>query len=100
MSIAHNKMEVRVNLAAIRSNYRLLAGHGGRVIGVVKADAYGHGLCEVAGPYSQEGCDTFAIGSVRRGPPCAVFCARRGSRPASCPCSVPWTARTTPALGA
>lgn len=67
MSIGYNKMEVRVKLAAIRSNYRLLCGHGGRVIGVVKADAYGHGLCEVARALSQEGCDTFAIGTVEEG---------------------------------
>jgi len=67
MSILHNKFEVRVRLAAIRANYRLLCGHGSRVIGVIKADAYGHGLCEVAQALAQEGCDTFAIGSVEEG---------------------------------
>lgn len=67
MSILYNKFEVRVRLAAIRANYRLLCGHGGRVIGVIKADAYGHGLNEVAQALSQEGCDTFAIGSVEEG---------------------------------
>jgi alanine racemase len=67
MSILYNKFEVRVRLAAIRANYRLLCGHGGRVIGVIKADAYGHGLNEVAQALFQEGCDTFAIGSVEEG---------------------------------
>lgn len=67
MSILYNKFEVRVRLAAIRANYRLLCGHGGRVIGVIKADAYGHGLNEVARALAQEGCDTFAIGSVEEG---------------------------------
>lgn len=67
MSILYNKFEVRVRLAAIRANYRLLSGRGGRVIGVIKADAYGHGLNEVAQALSQEGCDTFAIGSVEEG---------------------------------
>jgi len=67
MSILYNKFEVRVRLAAIRANYRLLCGRGGRVIGVIKADAYGHGLNEVAQALSQEGCDTFAIGSVEEG---------------------------------
>lgn len=67
MSILFNKLEVRVRLAAIRANYRLLCSHGSRVIGVIKADAYGHGLCEVATALSQEGCDTFAIGTVEEG---------------------------------
>lgn len=67
MSILYNKLEVRVRLAAIRANYRLLCGHGSRVIGVIKADAYGHGLCEVAQALAQEGCDTFAIGTVEEG---------------------------------
>jgi len=67
MSILYNKFEVSVRLSAIRSNYRLLKNSGSRVIGVIKADAYGHGLCEVAEALSQEGCDTFAIGSVEEG---------------------------------
>lgn len=67
MSIAYNKVEVRVRLAAIRANYRLLRGLGSRVIGVIKADAYGHGLFEVAQALALEGCDTFAIGSVEEG---------------------------------
>jgi len=67
MNIMHNKIEVRVRLAAIRANYRLLSSSGSRVIGVIKADAYGHGLCEVAQALAQEGCDTFAIGSVEEG---------------------------------
>lgn len=67
MSILYNKFEVRIRLSAIRSNYRLLKSFGSRVIGVIKADAYGHGLCEVAEALSQEGCDTFAIGSVEEG---------------------------------
>lgn len=67
MSIAYNKFEIRIRLSAIRANYRLLCGHGSRVIGVIKADAYGHGLFPVAQALAQEGCDTFAIGSVEEG---------------------------------
>jgi len=67
MTIAFNKLEVRVRLAAIRANYRLLCGHGSRVIGVIKADAYGHGLTEVASALAKEGCDTFAVGTVEEG---------------------------------
>ncbi|MDQ7835192.1 MAG: alanine racemase [Humidesulfovibrio sp.] len=67
MTIAFNKLEVRVRLAAIRANYRLLCSRGSRVIGVIKADAYGHGLTEVASALAQEGCDTFAVGTVEEG---------------------------------
>ncbi|MBI5519928.1 MAG: alanine racemase [Desulfovibrio sp.] len=78
MSILFNKFEVRIRLAAIRANYRLLCGHGGRVIGVIKADAYGHGLCEVARALAQEGCDTFAIGSVEEGVALRQFLRQEG----------------------
>jgi len=78
MSIAYNKFEVRIRLAAIRANYRLLSAHGGRVIGVIKADAYGHGLCEVAAALAQEGCDTFAIGSVEEGAALRQFLRAEG----------------------
>ena len=64
MSIQYNTLEVRVRLAAIRANYRLLASRGGKVVGVIKADAYGHGLSEVAEALLQEGCDTLAVGTV------------------------------------
>lgn len=67
MTIAFNKLEVRVRLAAIRANYRLLCSRGSRVIGVIKADAYGHGLTEVASALAKEGCDTFAVGTVEEG---------------------------------
>jgi len=78
MSILHNKFEVRIRLAAIRSNYRLLCGSGSRVIGVIKADAYGHGLFETARALAQEGCDTFAIGSVEEGAALRQFLQREG----------------------
>ncbi|MDO9632264.1 MAG: alanine racemase, partial [Humidesulfovibrio sp.] len=67
MTIAFNKLEVRIRLTAIRANYRLLCGRGSRIIGVIKADAYGHGLTEVASALAKEGCDTFAVGTVAEG---------------------------------
>lgn len=80
MSILHNKFEVRVKLAAIRSNYRTLAARGGRLIAVIKADAYGHGLTEVAGALLKEGCDTFAVGSVEEGVALRDFLTAGGSK--------------------
>ncbi|MDP3427425.1 MAG: alanine racemase [Humidesulfovibrio sp.] len=67
MTIAFNKLEVRIRLAAIRANYRVLCSRGNRVIGVIKADAYGHGLTEVASALAREGCETFAVGTVEEG---------------------------------
>lgn len=67
MTIAFNKLEVRIRLAAIRANYRLLCNRGSRIIGVIKADGYGHGLTEVASALASEGCDSFAVGTVEEG---------------------------------
>ena len=67
MTIGYNTLEVEVDLNAIRHNYRLLKEKGSRVYGVVKADAYGHGLIEVARALEEEGADTFAVGTVGEG---------------------------------
>jgi alanine racemase len=67
MTIAYNTFEVEVDLNAIRHNYRLLREKGSNVYGVVKADAYGHGLIEVARALEAEGADTFAVGTVGEG---------------------------------
>jgi len=67
MTIGYNALEVEVDLNAIRHNYRLLCEKGSRVYGVVKADAYGHGLIEVARALEEEGADTFAVGTVSEG---------------------------------
>jgi len=67
MSISYNTFEVRIRLAAIRANYRLLATRGSRLIAVIKADAYGHGLVEVATALAKDGCDSFAVGTVQEG---------------------------------
>lgn len=64
MSIGYNAVEVEVDLNAIRHNYRVLSSKGSNVYGVVKADAYGHGLMEVSRALEKEGADTFAVGTV------------------------------------
>ncbi|WP_147820074.1 alanine racemase [Salidesulfovibrio onnuriiensis] len=65
--IAYSKLQVRVDLEAITHNYRLLKEIGGRIIPVIKSDAYGHGLCEVARALEPEGADTCAVGYVHEG---------------------------------
>ncbi|WP_415718742.1 alanine racemase [Maridesulfovibrio sp.] len=67
MTIGYNTIEVEVDLNAIRHNYRVLCEKGSKVYGVVKADAYGHGLIEVARALEEEGADTFAVGTVGEG---------------------------------
>lgn len=65
--ISYSKLQVRIDLEAIAHNYRLLRRAGGRIIPVIKSDAYGHGLCEVAGALEAQGAETFAVGYVHEG---------------------------------
>jgi alanine racemase len=51
---------VRRNLARVRARVR-----GRRVMAVVKANAYGHGLVEVARCLAAEGADAFMVGNFR-----------------------------------
>ena len=68
----------RIHLDKLRANWRLLRdmANGDAVLppqsctpimAVVKADAYGHGLIQVAEALLQEGARTFAVGSVAEG---------------------------------
>jgi alanine racemase len=58
--------EARIDLGALRANYaEARRRSGGRaVIGVVKADAYGHGALPVARALVAEGCERLAVLSV------------------------------------
>lgn len=67
MTITYNKLRTRVRLDRIVANYRLLSKPGGKVIPVIKADAYGHGLVQVARVLAQAGAETFAVGTVEEG---------------------------------
>lgn len=55
-----------VNLAALRRNFARL-GEGARLMPVVKADAYGHGLLPVARALADAGAQRFAVGLVDEG---------------------------------
>ena len=54
---------IEIDLAALRRNARRIAerAHPSEVWAVVKADAYGHGMLEVARTLSQEGVQGFAV---------------------------------------
>lgn len=55
-----------VNLAALRRNFARL-GEAARLMPVVKADAYGHGLLPVARTLASAGARRFAVGLVDEG---------------------------------
>ena len=58
-----------IDLDAVRANYRLLRAQGGGVdcAGVLKADAYGLGMAQVAGALVDEGCRTFFVAHLEEG---------------------------------
>jgi alanine racemase len=61
---------VEIDLGALRGNYRQIqakVGEGVKVMAVVKADAYGHGLIPVAQALSREGCRVFGVAEVQEG---------------------------------
>ena len=65
MTIDYNKLRVRIRLDNLRHNYRLFRKLHDRVVPVIKSDAYGHGLAEVARALDNEGVDTFGVGFVQ-----------------------------------
>ena len=77
LSILHNKdvpsgsrCWVEVSRSQIAANYqsaRAAAGPGVEAAGVVKADAYGHGMIEVARVLAGEGARWLAVSSVEEG---------------------------------
>lgn len=61
---------VEINIAALRSNLRVLlraVGAGRKVILVVKSDAYGHGAETVAAVANEEGITNLAVATVDEG---------------------------------
>lgn len=61
---------IEINLAALLHNYRCIverAGSGVRVMTVVKADGYGHGMVAVARALAAAGVNTFGVADVEEG---------------------------------
>lgn len=54
---------IQVDLAAIRANYQLIKEHvkPAKVMAVVKANAYGHGMLEVAKTLDAVGVDASVL---------------------------------------
>ena len=86
---------VRVSRDRIARNYRGVAaavGPGVRVMGVVKADAYGHGAVEVARILIDGGAEWLAVSSVDEG--CALRKAGIGARILVMGGFLPWEGET------
>lgn len=55
---------VEVSLDSLEANFKLIkqhVGQGVKIIAIVKANAYGHGLAEIAKALSRFGCDYLAV---------------------------------------
>ena len=60
--------QLKVDLQKLLSNYRLLEAHAGvPVMAILKANAYGHGLDEVAQLLERAGCSYFGLAYVEEG---------------------------------
>ena len=61
---------VEISLSQLTENYRVIRKHVGAeraIMAIVKADAYGHGLPEVARALSRAGADWFGVASADEG---------------------------------
>ena len=80
---SRHKTWAEIDLGALRHNYRLLKeriqnGSGGRMICVLKADAYGHGADCCAGALLEEGCDFFAVSCIEEAVALRNICTKLG----------------------
>ncbi len=74
---ADRPTRVEIRLAALRRNFTLareLAGPGVKVMAVVKANAYGHGILEVAREFVKVGADYIGVAFLEEG----IFLRKNG----------------------
>ncbi len=62
--IDYNKIKVTIDTNKLISNYRLLSSKGSNLLPVIKSDAYGHGMQEVAKILAAQGADSFGVGTT------------------------------------
>lgn len=60
---------MEINLSALRENFRAIRAHvaPAKIMSVVKANAYGHGLTQCARVLAEEGSDYFGVAIVEEG---------------------------------
>ena len=62
--------QIQVSDQALHHNYRLLqkrAGNGVRLLAMVKAEAYGHGMFDAAMAFQSAGCQDFGVAEIGEG---------------------------------
>ena len=62
--------KVVIDSSALETNFRILqqrVGQNVRVMAMVKADAYGHGMVQAAHSFSRAGCTRFAVAEIQEG---------------------------------
>jgi alanine racemase len=62
--------QVSINSSALQVNFRKLqqlVGKDVRVMAMVKADAYGHGMVQSAVNFARAGCDSFGVAEIQEG---------------------------------
>ncbi len=67
MIVTDKRCWAEIDLSVIKNNYKTyktLLPSGTKVMAVVKADAYGHGDCQVSKVLQDEGCTDFAVATL------------------------------------
>ncbi len=62
--------QVRINPAALKNNFHFFKNRADdktRVMAMVKADGYGHGMIEAAKVFASAGCDAFGVAEISEG---------------------------------
>jgi len=62
--------QVSIDSSALQVNFRILqqrVGKDVRVMAMVKADAYGHGMVQAAAGFAKAGCDAFGVAEIQEG---------------------------------
>ena len=62
--------QVSIDASALQANFKLLqqrVGKDVRVMAMVKADAYGHGMVQAAVNFARAGCDAFGVAELQEG---------------------------------
>lgn len=67
---SYSRNLVEIDTKALQHNFRLLKAELGEektLLGMIKADAYGHGMIEAAQAFAEAGCDTFGVAEIGEG---------------------------------
>ncbi len=69
-NLCRSSNRISIDTGALQHNYRLLQSRlpeGGRLLAMVKGDAYGHGMVESARAFYEAGCRVFGVAELSEG---------------------------------